>query len=147
MVNYTPMHSPHTTPLTLNETIGAVLVAFVYIAAFSLVNEPYKKRISALIIAGAGAVYWSGGLGVAEFIFGTVMLWVAYKSLDNYVYAGVGMFLHTAWDIAHHLYGEPIIYSDPSSSIGCAIADPIIGIWYLFQAPTIFKLGRRTVSR
>lgn len=54
-------------PFTLSIMFGAVLIALIFIMLFSLIKEPVRIKASALLIAGAGAVYWSGGLGVWEF--------------------------------------------------------------------------------
>ncbi|MCY1537705.1 hypothetical protein D9M68_732130 [compost metagenome] len=109
----------------------------------SLVEEPHRQRINAIIIAGAGAVYWSGGLGIWEFVFGSVMLFIAFKGLKHYYFIGIGWLLHTGWDILHHLYANPIVYIEPSSSAGCAICDPILAIWFFFGAPSIWNLFRK----
>lgn len=77
-----------------------------------------------------------------------MMLIIAYKGLNNYTYIGVGWMLHTVWDVLHHLYGNPIIPFDVSSSLGCAICDPIIALWYFLKAPTVFNVfTRKTLSK
>ena len=129
--------------LGLVNAVGAVLIAFVYIAVFSLVKEPHRQKMNAVIIAGAGAVYWSGGLGIAEYIFSTLMLWVAFKALEKYYYVGIGWLLHTCWDTIHHFYGNPIVPFSPSSSAGCAICDAILAIWFFYNAPTIYDFFKK----
>lgn len=119
---------------------GAVAVAAIYITAFSLVREPYRKTINALIIAGAGGVYWSAGLGPLEFVFGPIMFFFAYKGLTDYRYIAMGWLCHTAWDLVHHLYANPIVPFVSSSSAGCAICDPILALWFFLGAPSVFKL-------
>jgi hypothetical protein len=89
---------------TLTATLVAVLIAIVFITIMSFVNEPNRQKINAIIIAGAGSVYWNGGLGVWEFMFGSLMLIVAYKGLKHYYFIGIGWLFHTAWDILHHLH-------------------------------------------
>lgn len=123
--------------------VAAIMIAFVFIGVMSLVKEPYRQKINALLIAGAGAVYWSGGLGIWEFAFSSVMLFVAYKGLKNYHFIGIGWLLHTGWDILHHFYADPIVYFEPSSSAGCAICDPILAIWFFFGAPSIWTIFRK----
>lgn len=125
---------------TFVHSISAVIAACVFIIIMSLVKEPQKQKINALLIAGAGAVYWSGGLGIWEFTFGAVMLFVAYKGLKSYYFIGIGWILHTIWDIVHHYYGQPIVYLSPSSSAGCAVFDTILAIWFLLGAPSVFIL-------
>ena len=126
--------------ITLLTALAAIAIAFVYILLLSLVKEPKRQKLNAVILAGAGGVYWSGGLGIAEFIFGTLILFVAFKGLKHYYFIGIGWLLHTAWDIVHHLYGAPIVYLEPSSSAGCAICDPILALWFFWKAPSIFNL-------
>ncbi|GAB3173596.1 DUF6010 family protein [Telluribacter humicola] len=134
----------HVVPeFTLVNALAAVLIAFVFIALMSLVKEPGRQKINAILIAGAGGVYWSGGLGIWEFMFGTVMLFVAYKGLQHYYFIGIGWLLHTIWDILHHFYGDPIVYLEPSSSAGCAVCDPILAIWFFFGAPSVWNLIRK----
>ncbi len=130
----------------LINAIAAAGIAVLYITIFSLVNEPKRKTINALIIAGAGAVYWSGGLGVLEFLFGTLMLWVAYRSLTSYIFTGIGWLLHTVWDIVHHLYANPIVSFSPSSSAGCAVCDSILALWFFAQAPSVFSFFKRPLT-
>ena len=101
--------------------IAAVAIAIIYIGVFSLVKEPKRQTINALIIAAAGAVYWSGGLGVWEFPFGAIMIFIAYKGLTNYTFIGLGWLLHASWDIVHYLYANPIVSLHPSSSAGSAV--------------------------
>lgn len=127
----------------LINVIAAAGIAVLYITIFSLVNEPNRKTINALIIAGAGAVYWSGGLGVWEFPFGVVMLWLAYRGLTSYTFIGIGWLLHTVWDLVHHLYANPIVTFEPSSSAGCAVCDSILALWFFAQAPSVFSFFKR----
>ncbi len=129
---------------TIATAIGAVVIAIIYIALTSLMKEPNRQKLSAIIVAGAGAVYWSGGLGVWEFVFGSVMLFIAYKGLTHYYFIGIGWLMHTSWDIVHHLYANPIVYLNPSSSAGCAVCDTILAIWFFYKAPSIYEWFRKS---
>ena len=131
------------TPMT---AVGAVAVAAIYITAFSLVKEPYRKTINALIIAGAGGVYWSGGLGTLEFAFAPLMFFLAYKGLTDYKYIAIGWLCHTAWDIVHHFYANPIVPFVSSSSAGCAICDPLLAVWFFFGAPSVFMFFQKQTA-
>jgi len=124
---------------TLINALAAVAIAFVFIKIMSLVKEPNRQKINAIIIAGAGGVYWSGGLGLWEFAFGSLMLFIAFNGLKHYYFIGIGWLLHSVWDILHHLYGNPIVYLNPSSSAGCAVCDPILALWFFFGAPSVFN--------
>ncbi len=133
-----------TKAFTMINAVPAIIIALVFITLMSLVKEPSRQKLNALFIAGAGAVYWSGGLGIWEFVFGTVMLWIAFKGLSQKYFIGIGWLLHTAWDIVHHLYGNPIVYFSASSSAGCAVCDPVIALWFFFGAPSVFDLFKKT---
>lgn len=140
-------NAPHIIPpFSLASALGAVAIAGVFIALMSLVKEPHRLKINALLIAGASAVYWSGGLGIWEFAFGTLMLIVAFKGLNSYNFIGIGWLLHTAWDILHHLYADPIVYLEPSSSAGCAVCDPLLALWFFLGAPSIWQLFKSRKS-
>ena len=57
--------NPHIVPeFTLLNALAAVAIAIIYITLSSLIKEPNRQKISAIIVAGAGGVYWSGGLGM-----------------------------------------------------------------------------------
>ena len=98
----------------------------------------------AIILAGAGAAYLNGGLGPWEFAFCALITFIAFKGLKQYYFIGFGWLLHAAWDIAHHLYGNPIVHLDPSSSAGCALCDSIWAIWFFYRAPNVFDRFRKT---
>jgi Family of unknown function (DUF6010) len=132
---------------TLINFFAAIFIAIIYISIFSLVKEPLRQTINALIIAGAGAIYWSGGLGVWEFPFGAIMIYIAYKGLKSYHFIGIGWLLHTIWDVVHHLYANPIVPFSPSSSAGCAVCDSILALWFFAHAPNIFELLTSTKSQ
>ncbi|PZG13551.1 hypothetical protein C1I95_23435 [Micromonospora craterilacus] len=134
-----------------------LLVGALYVCLNSLIREPQRRRFNAIMVAGAGAAYLSGG-GLAgwEFPFVAVLAYVAYRGLESWRWIGVGWLLHTGWDVVHHLYGNPIIPFLPGSSFGCAICDPVIALWCLTggwsvrdlqQARTIRRAGPAAASR
>jgi hypothetical protein len=132
---------------TLVEAAGAVVIALVYILLSSLVPEPNRQKLSAIIVAGAGAAYLSSGLGAWEFVFCSVMTFVAFKGLTHYYWIGIAWLLHTFWDVMHHLYAQPIVPFSPSSSAGCAVCDSILAIWFFLQAPSVMEwMGKRTLK-
>lgn len=126
-----------------------IVVGLVYVAVASLLPEPARRQVNALMVAGAGAAYISGGaLGRWELAFTTVMTFCAYKGLTNYAWLGVGWLLHTGWDVVHHLKGAPIIPELQHSSFGCAVCDPVIAAWLFLGAPSVRdRLRRRRAPR
>src|ERR1700757_5024127 len=125
--------------IRLIDVIAPIIVAVIYISAVSLFKEPQRRNFNAIMIAGAGAAYLNGGFGVWEFAFTTVLTFFAYRGLQSYRFIGIGWLLHTGWDVLHHLYGNPIVPFVASSSLGCAICDPVIAIWCFMGAPSILK--------
>lgn len=129
--------------ITIVNILAPIGVAVIYITLSSLIKEPGRKKFNAIMIAGAGAAYIGGGLGPWELAFCTLMTFIAYKALTRYYLIGIGWLLHTAWDIVHHLYGNPIIPFAPLSSFGCAICDPVLAIWFFMGAPSVFELFKK----
>lgn len=125
---------------TILNAAGAIVIAAVYILLSSLLKEPDRQKLSAIILAGAGAAYLSSGLGLLEFVFCTVMAFISFKRLTNYYFIGIGWLLHTSWDIVHHLYANPIVPFAPSSSAACAVCDAVLALWFFFKAPSVFYL-------
>jgi hypothetical protein len=124
------------------DVIGPALNALVFVLGMSLVREPARQNFNAILVAGAGAAYLNGGLGLWEFPFIAVATAAAYLGLRSYRWIGIAWLLHTAWDVVHHLYGNPIWPWQPLSSFGCAILDALIAIWFLMGAPSVWSLAR-----
>lgn len=119
--------------------IAAIIVAFVFILLSSLIKEPSRKQFMAIMVSGAGAAYLNGGLGIYEFVFTTIVTYLAFKGLNNYFYIGIAWLMHTGWDIIHHLYGNPIVPFVSNSSGQCAVTDALIAVWFFFNAPSIYQ--------
>lgn len=125
-----------------------VLVALVYITLNALWRDPDRRRqFNALVVAGAGAAYLSGGFGLWEFVFTSVMTAVAFRGLRSWSWIGVAWLLHTGWDVLHHRYGNTIIPFAPTSSLGCAICDPVLALWCFIGGPSVVAWVRRSAPR
>ena len=129
------------------EVITPIAVALAFITLMSLVQEPKRRSLMAIIVAGAGAAYISGGgMGGWEFAFTTVMAVCSYQGLASYRFTGIAWLLHTGWDAVHHLAGHPIIPFYATSSLGCAICDPVIALWCFAGAPPVISWFRRRAA-
>src|SRR6267143_873088 len=64
---------------------------------------------------------------------------IAFRGLRTYRFIGVGWVIHACWDIAHHLWGNPIWPFMPSSAFGCMIFDSVIALWFLAGAPSFLR--------
>jgi hypothetical protein len=119
--------------------IGPLIVGSLYVCLCSFFKEPSRRNFNAIMVAGAGAAYLSGSFGLWEFAFTAIVTFCAYHGLRSYHFIGIAWFLHTGWDVLHHLYGNPIIPFVRTSSLGCAICDPVIAVWCLAGGPSVVK--------
>ncbi|MFC9970981.1 DUF6010 family protein [Spirillospora sp. NPDC127200] len=130
-----------------------IVVGLIAVCLLSLISEPHRRRVNAVLVAGAGAAYLSGGgLGGWEFVLPVVMTYIAWRGLESWTFIGIGWLLHTAWDVVHHVKGSPIIPFAEHSSFGCAICDPVIALWCFAGGPSITdwvrsRLGTRRALR
>lgn len=118
-------------------TIGPLLAAGVFVGAMSRVPEPVRQRLNALGVVGVSTAYLSGGFGVWEITYPALLLPIAYFGLRSYPFIGLGWLLHSAWDLAHHLWGNPLWPFMPTSSWGCMLFDGLIAVWFFAGAPSL----------
>jgi hypothetical protein len=116
-----------------------ITCAPIFIIIMSLIKEPIRQKLNAVIIAFAGGAYYSGGFGAWEYLFGAILIFLSYKGLTEYKYIGIAWFLHACWDLPHHFYANPIDPMISFSSAVCAVFDPLIAIWFFIKAPAVFK--------
>jgi hypothetical protein len=64
---------------------------------------------------------------------------VVYRALRSYRYIGLAWLTHAAWDLPHHLLGNPIWPFMRSSSFGCFVFDSLIAVWFLAGAPAVAR--------
>jgi len=124
-------------PLFLMDWVGPAVGAVAFVLTMSLVREPARQRFSAVFVAGASGVYLSGGFGKWELLYPALTAPVVYLALESYRFIGIAWLMHAGWDLAHHLWGNPIWPWMPTSSFGCLIFDTLIAMWFLAGAPTI----------
>jgi hypothetical protein len=122
----------------LGPAIGAVL----FVTFMSLVKEPTRRTLNAVIVAGASGVYLSGGFGPWELLYPALLTPIVYFALRSHRLIGVAWLLHASWDLAHHWWGNPIWPFLPTSSFGCLVFDALIAVWFLVGAPSPLS-GRR----
>ena len=58
-------------------------------------------------------------MGIGLPVIGTAIGFVRYGRTTG---IGVGWLMHAGWDVAHHLWGNPIWPFMPSSAFGCMIS-------------------------
>jgi hypothetical protein len=133
----------HPPPLAVMDYLGPALAAVLFVLVMSFVREPARLKLNAVLVAGAGGVYLSGGLGPWELLYAALTVPVAYLSLRSHRFIGLGWLMHAGWDLVHHRYGNAIWPFMPTSSFGCMIFDAGIALWFLAGAPSVLALARR----
>lgn len=124
----------------------ALMLFPIFVTIMSLLQEPWRQKINAGLIAVAGGAYVNGGLLPFDNLFNILLVCVAYKGLQDYKFIALGWILHTCFDIVHHFYGNPIDPSIPYSTNVCAFFDPMIAIWFFFKAPSIFDFVKTKIN-
>jgi Family of unknown function (DUF6010) len=125
------------TTLVAMDYIGPAIGALVFLLLMSFVREPQRRTFNAIVVAGAGGVYLSGGLGPWELLYPAVATPFAYFGLRSYRHIGIAWLMHSSWDFVHHMWGNPIWPFMPTSSFGCVVFDTLIAMWFLADAPTL----------
>jgi hypothetical protein len=130
------MHTPPV--LFVTDSAGPVLAAVLFVLFMSRVKEPARRTLNAVLVAGSCGVYLNGGFGVWELLYPALAIPIVYFGLRSHRFIGLAWLMHAAWDVPHHLWGNPIWPFMPTSSFGCAIFDTSIAIWFLDGAPALF---------
>ena len=123
---------------------GPAIAALCFVLIMSRVPEPTRRTLNAILAAGACGAYLNGGFGIWELIYPVLAIPVVYLALRSYRFIGVAWLMHAAWDLAHHLWGNPIWPFMPASSWGCMIFDTLIAIWFLAGARGVDRTRHRT---
>ena len=126
--------------------VGPILAAATFVLIMSLVREPTRRTLNAVFVAGASGVYLSGGFGPWELLYPAIAMPVVYAGLRSYRFIGIAWLMHAGWDLAHHLWGNPIWPFMPASSLGCMIFDALIAVWFLAGAPSLVGRTRPRVA-
>lgn len=136
------------TDLAWADHVLPALAAIPFILIMSLVPEPARRHYNAVFVGGASAAYLGSSFGVWELPYVAVAGGVvSYLGLRSYRYIALAWFMHSAWDLAHHLYGTPIWPYAPTSSWGCMIFDAVIALWFVAGAPSAWTLARHGTAR
>ena len=133
-------------PVDASDYLGPALGALAFILVMSLVKEPARRHFNAVFVGGAMGAYISGGLGPWELLFAAAGSVVAYLGLRSHRFIGCAWLMHSAWDLVHHLFGNPIWPFAERSSFGCMILDALIAVWFFAGAPSVFAAVRARVT-
>lgn len=130
--------------LHVMDCLGPAIAALVFVMVMSSVPEPSRQQFNAILVAGAGGVYLSGGFGAWELLYPALATPVAFLGLRSYRFIAFAWLMHAAWDLPHHFWGNPIWPFMRTSSLGCAIFDTLIALWFFAGAPAL--VGYRLIE-
>ena len=136
----------HTPPELLTmDYVGPAIAAVLFVLGMSLVKEPVRLTLNAILVAGSCGAYLNGGFGIWELLYPALATPIVYWGLRSYRFIGIAWLMHSAWDLVHHLWANPIWPFMPTSSFGCMIFDALIAVWFLAGAPSP-RMARSTAS-
>jgi hypothetical protein len=135
-------------PLFAIDYVGPTIAAAIFVLGMSFVPEPSRRTFNAILVAGTCGVYLSGGFGLWELLYPALVTPVVFGGLRSHRYIGIAWLMHAAWDLPHHLWGNPIWPFMPTSSFGCFVFDSLIALWFLAGAPSLaaFRSGRLSLE-
>jgi len=93
----------HSLPISPEDYFGPPIGALVFIGLMSLVKEPARRNLNAIVVGGAMGAYISGGLGFWELPFAVLGIVVAYHGLRSHPLIGVAWLMHSTWEIVSFL--------------------------------------------
>lgn len=129
-------------PAHAADYFGPVVGGLVFVLLMSLLKEPTRRNFNAVFVGGAMGAYISGGLGLWEIAFAAAGSFVAFRGLRDVRFIGVAWLMHSAWDLVHHFFGNPIWPFMETSSFGCCIFDVIISTWFFAGSPSLVQMLR-----
>jgi len=94
--------------LSAADFYGPAIGALCFVLIMSRVPEPMRRTLNAVLVAGTCGTYLNGGFGIWELIYPVLATPVVYLALRSYRLVGVAWLMHAAWDLPHHLWGNPI---------------------------------------
>ena len=126
-------------PLLAGDYYGPAIGALCFVFVISRVPEPARRTFNAIFVAGTCGAYLNGGFGRWELVYPLLAMPVVYAGLRSYRFVGLAWIMHAVWDLAHHLWGNPIWPFMPTSSWGCMIFDSLIALWFFAGAPSLWS--------
>ena len=74
----------HPSPLEVMDYAGPALGALLFVGMMSLVMEPTRRTLNAIILAGASGMDLSGGFGLWELIYPVIGTVIGLRTLQSY---------------------------------------------------------------
>jgi hypothetical protein len=123
--------------------LAGLIIPAIWICSFSAVSEPQRRQVNCILVGLAASTYGNHSFGLIESAGTITVLTLGILGLHNYRWLGAAWLVHTGLDIAHHLVSDPMFRYFPASSLGCAVTDPILALWFFAEAPDIRDVIKR----
>ncbi len=132
--------STHFSFLLVVQNLG---LAALFVAVVGLLKEPTRQRAMAIMVGMAGGLFATPPFAEAGFLVGAVIAACGYFGLKSYPFIGLGWLLHAAWDTFRYSQDAGLVGQPPHASLGCAVFDPMIALWFFLGAPSVWRFARR----
>ncbi len=127
--------------------VSGLTIAALWVFGCSLLREPQRRVLNTLLIGVAAGAYGNHQFGPLEALGTLTLLFLGFLAFKDYRFLAAAWLVHTAIDVAHHLNGDPMFSYFPASSVGCAVTDPILAMWFWHGArPLSVALSMRGQS-
>ena len=117
--------------------LAGLIIPAIWICSFSVVAEPQRRQVNCILVGLAASTYGNHSFGSIEAAGTVTVLTLGILGLRDYRWLGAAWLVHAGLDIAHHLVSDPMFRYFPASSLGCAVTDPILALWFFVGAPDI----------
>ncbi|MCC3406986.1 MAG: hypothetical protein JGK17_15605 [Microcoleus sp. PH2017_10_PVI_O_A] len=132
--------------ITPIDIVSGFIIAAIWICGFSVISEPRRRQVNCILVGLAASTYGNHSFGLTEAAGTIILLTLGILGLGNYRWLGVAWLVHSGLDIAHHIANDPMFQYFPASSVGCAVTDPILALWFFAGAPDIFGIIKQQRS-
>lgn len=130
------------TEFSLMFVLQNVVYAIVFVLVVGAIKEPIRQKSMAIMIAMAGGLFAYPPYAELGFMWGAAIAVCGYFGLKSYKFIGLGWILHAIWDTLRYSQDAGLVGQAPHSSLGCAVFDPMIALWFFFGAPSVCKYAR-----
>ncbi|MEO1189921.1 MAG: DUF6010 family protein [Pseudomonadota bacterium] len=128
--------------LTVMLVVQNILGGVMTIVLVGLLHQPYRQSSMVMLVCFAHGIYMNGAIWPWEIALILPGVALAWWGLRWYPAIGLSWMVHTVLDYLHHQAGAPVIATQPHSSLGCFIYDPILAVWFFFGAPGLLDRRR-----
>lgn len=132
------------TEFSLMFVLQNVLFAIAFVLVVGAIKEPIRQKAMAIMLAMAGGMFAYPPYAELGFLWGVGIAVCGYFGLRSYKFIGIGWILHGVWDTFRYSQDAGLVGMGPHSSLGCAVFDPMIALWFFLGAPSVWKFAQQS---